>query len=639
MRITNSMISDRVVFNMQRSIRRFLDKQTQISTGRRINVPSDDPIGTQRDLIYRTELKKNEQYRSNISQGQTWLQSYDSILADLKNLVSSAKEIGIAMSNGIYDAVAREGSANEIESIFERLIQLGNSELEGRYMFSGFRTNTEALVASANGVTYAGDQGQIDFQVDATSRMAVNVTAQDVFLSSLTVLGQSADLNVGIISSTLLADLQGGQGVDQAPGTFTITDQNRGIVSTIDISAAIDINDVLTTINAQLAADGITNLQATIGLEKNNLLLDTTPDGLITNVTALNKLNNGTGVDLQPGSILVTDGGAISVEVDLSGAATIGDVVNAFNTQLAAQGVANVTMQINGTGTGLDIIDANGVPLGLSIEEMAVTENTAFGLGILGAVNPTLNGSDLEPTVSFKIDETTGTTAVDLGILGYFSGDFAGADLNPLLQTTASVADLNAGSGFDLSTIAVWQGSDNRLIDLSNPAINTVQDIIDAFNNSGLNITASINPDGTGIQIVNNDTTQSLTIEDVSGGRVAKELGIFGSSDMMGSMLVMVNALRNNDQEGTGLLLQNLDDAMQHLLNRRATVGARALRLEGTQSRLIDLDMSFTKLLSEVEDADISKLITDLATYENSYRASLMASAKIIQPTLLEFLR
>ncbi len=639
MRITNSMISDRVVYNMQRSIRRFLDKQTQLSSGRRINVPSDDPIGTQRDLIYRTELKKNEQYRSNISQAQTWMLSYDSILADLKNMISSAKEIGIAMSNGIYDAVAREGSANEIESTFERLIQLGNSELEGRYMFSGFRTDTRALVASANGVTYAGDQGQIDFQVDAASRIAVNINAQDVFLSSLAVLGQSADLNVGIVSTTLLADLQGGQGIDQAPGTFTITDQNQGIVSTIDISAAIDINDVLTTINAQLAADGITNLQVTIGLEKNNLLLDTTPNGLITNVTALNKLNNGTGVDLQPGKILVTDGGAINVEVDFSGAATIGDVISAFNTQLAAQGVANVTMQINGAGTGLDIIDANGVPLGLSIEETAVSENTAFGLGILGAVNPTLNGHDLEPTVSFKIDETTGTTAVDLGILSDFSGDFAGADLNSLLNTTSNVIDLNAGNGFNLSTIVVWQGELNRLIDLSNPAINTVQDIIDAFNNSGLNITASINPDGTGIQVVNNDTTRSLTIEDVSGGRVAKELGIFGSSDMMGSMLVLVNALRNNDQEGTGLLLQNLDDSMQNLLNRRAIVGARALRLEGTHARLLDLDMSFTKLLSEVEDADISKLITDLATYENSYRASLMASARIIQPTLLEFLR
>ena len=146
MRITTSMLTDRVVFNMQRSIRRYMDMQTQLSSGRRINKPSDDPIGTQRDLIYRTELKKNEQYRKNIGQGQNWMQSYDSILGDLKNLISSAKEIAIAMSNGVYDEVARESTANEVESIFERLMQLANSELEEKSMFSGFRTNAQALV-------------------------------------------------------------------------------------------------------------------------------------------------------------------------------------------------------------------------------------------------------------------------------------------------------------------------------------------------------------------------------------------------------------------------------------------------------------------------------------------------------------
>ncbi len=638
MRITNSMITDRVVYNMQRAIRRYMDMQTQFSSGRRINKPSDDPIGTQCDLIYRTELKKNEQYRQNVGQGQNWMQSYDSILGDLKDLISSAKEIAIAMANGVYDDIAREGSAKEVESIFERLIQLANSELEARFLFSGFRTNIKALVASANGVVYAGDDGRIEFQIDSSSRMAVNLTAQEVFLGSLSVLGQAGDLNVGIVGSNLLSDLNNGQGIDQSPGTFTITDQNLGIVSTIDVSAAADINDVLTIINTQLAADGITNLQATIGLEKNNILLDTTQNGLISTVTALDKLNDGNGVDVHPGKILVTDGGAINATVDFSGAATIGDILTAFNTQIAAEGIANVTMQINAAGTALEIIDSNGVPLGLSITETGATENTASTLGILGSIDPTLMGRDLSPVVSFKVEETTGATASDLGILGEFSGDFVGSDLDPLLLATSNVADLNTGSGFNLGRIVIWQGDTCRTVDLGSPAVVTVQDMLDVLNGCGLNITASIKADGRGIQIVNDDPTRSLTIEDESGGRTAKDLQIFGSSDMMGSMLVLINALHNDDQEGIGMLLQNLDDAMQHLLNYRAAVGARAVRLEGTQARLIDLDMSFTKLLSDVEDADISRLITDLATYENNYKASLMASARIIQPTLLDFL-
>ncbi|GAG10292.1 unnamed protein product, partial [marine sediment metagenome] len=264
-------------------------------------------------------------------------------------------------------------------------------------------TNARALVASANGVVYAGDDGRIEFQIDSSSRMVINLTGQEVFLGALSVLGEEADLNVGIVGFTLLSDLHNGQGVDLSPGTFTITDQNLGIISTIDVSAATDINDVLTIINAQLAADGITNLQATIGLEKNNILLDTTQNGLISNVTALDKLNEGNGVDLHPGEILVTDGGAINATVDFSSAATIGDIITAFNTQIAAQGIANVAMQINAAGTALEIIDSNGVPLGLSIMETSASENTASTLGILGDIDPTLMGRDLDPVVSFKV--------------------------------------------------------------------------------------------------------------------------------------------------------------------------------------------------------------------------------------------
>ena len=166
----------------------------------------------------------------------------------------------------------------------------------------------------------------------------------------------------------------------------------------------------------------------------------------------------------------------------------------------------------------------------------------------------------------------------------------------------------------------------------------TVQDLLDLFNNCGLDITASLNSAGTGIQIVNNDPTRSLTIEETADGRTAKDLGIFGSSDMMGSLKVLINALNNNDQEGTGMLLENLDQGIQHLLNWRSTAGATARRLETTHARLTDMGLNFTRLLSEVEDADITKLTTDLATSESNYQASLLAGAKIIQPSLLNFL-
>jgi len=639
MRVTNSMIADQVSLNTQMALRRFLEMQTQMSSGRRINKPSDDPLGVLRDLDYRTELAKNEQYQKNVNQGQNWIQTYDTALGEMKDMISTAKEVAVSMSNGTYDNIAREASAREIDSLFNQIIQLANSKHDGKNIFAGFKTDQNALNTYANGVRYNGDDGQLEFQLGSSTKMGVNLIGSDVFLKQLSVLGEKADLNVGINATTLLSNLHNGQGIDQAPGTITITDQNLGITSNIDLSGAVSINDVINTINAQLTADGITNLTVDVGPENNNLFFDTTQNGLISNLTSLNKINGGSGVDLSNGKIRLTDGGTIDTQVDFSSANTIGDIIGEFNTQVAAAGIANVTMQLNAAQTGLEITDTNGTPLGLSVSEIDSNTNVASALGILGNVNPTLNGHDLNPAVSFKVEEAGGTTAEDLGILADFSADYTGNDLDPILLTTSNISDLNNGKGFERGEIQISQGDMTRIIDLKNATLVTVQDLLDAINNSGLDITASINPNGKGIQIINNDPTKSLTIEDVSNGKTAKNMGIFGSSDMMGSLLVLSHALKNDDQEGTGMLIENLDNSIQHLLNNRASVGARGIRLESTKSRLTDQNLTYTQRLSEVEDADIPQLITDLSTYENNYKAALIASAKIIQPSLLDFMK
>ncbi|UCD63415.1 MAG: flagellar hook-associated protein FlgL [Candidatus Zixiibacteriota bacterium] len=640
MRVTTNMLTQRVSYNMHTALKRFLEMQTQMSSGRRINKPSDDPLGILRDLDYRTELSKNTQYLKNVSRGQDWVQTYDTVLAELKNMVSSTNELAIAMANEVADddGTSRRAAAADVREIYDQIIQLANSELEDKTVFSGFRTDQRAIIASATGARYNGDFGQIEFQIDPSTDVTVNLIGADVFLKQLAILGETADLDVAVTAGTLLADLHNGDGVELSPGLFTITDRNLGITATVDASSCVTVQDVLDAINANLTAAGITNLEARIGDEQNNILLDTTANGLISPVTSLDVINGGNGIDLSVGKIRLTDYGATDVVIDFSGCSTIGDIINEFNSQVSAAGVNNVTMQINAAGTGFEINDTNGTPLGLSIIENDHVSSVATSLGILGPINPTLVGSDLEPTVSFEVAELGGTTAADLGILGEFFGDFAGSDLDPLLLPTSLVTDLNTGVGFDLSEIRVSQGERTVVLDLGSPSIVTVQDMLDAFNNCGLDITASINPEGRGIQIVNNDVTRSFIIEDVGEGTTSKAMDIFGSSDMLGTFTVLINSLERDDQDGVGRLLATLEKSMEHLVTHRATVGARGIRLNSTESRLLNRELTFTRRLSEVEDADITRLITDLAVYENNYQSALIAAAKIVQPSLLDFL-
>lgn len=82
-----------------------------------------------------------------------------------------------------------------------------------------------------------------------------------------------------------------------------------------------------------------------------------------------------------------------------------------------------------------------------------------------------------------------------------------------------------------------------------------------------------------------------------------------------------------------------IDRAIDHLLAVRAEVGARVNRLEMTKSRLDDANINFTDLLAKVEGVDIAQTIMELKNQENVYRAALATGARIIQPTLVDFLR
>jgi flagellar hook-associated protein 3 len=641
MRVTNGMISSQTVFNMQRSLRRFMNLETNMSTGRRINTPSDDPIGTVRDLDYRTQLTNITQFRKNIGVAQNWQNNYDSILSDVKDYVSSAKEIAVAMANGTYDDASREASANDVQSLFEQIVALSNNELEGRRVFGGYQTKSKPFTIGGAGVTFSGDTGVLEFDVDSGQRTIVNLSGRDVFLKQLSILGEKANLEVALTGDTLLSNLNNGSGINLTPGTFTIKDNNLNISATIDLTTAppaTTVNDAITRINATLTAAGITNLTAAISASKNSLVLTPTQNGLISGSTRLDRLNNGVGVNSNPGLVHVSDGSGINFNVDLSGADNVSDVISKFNAQMSANGISNVTMSINPSGKGLQIVDSNGVPLNLNITNASLTDETASQLGIVGSIGASLTGTDLNPQVDFAIAETTGTTATSLGINSSFTGIFTGNDLDPLLTVNSKLSDLQNGLGVEQAGIVLRQGQSMVTINLSSTGLVTVQDLLNTINGSGLDVTASLNSSGKGIQIINNDPDKSFTIEEEATGRAAKSLGLFGSSDMMGSLTVLTNALRKDDQEGTGLLLENLDAGIQQLLNSRATIGARANQLGKIDNRLIDSNLSFTQLLSAVEDADLPSVISDLTTYENAYKAALNATARIIQPSLLDFL-
>jgi flagellar hook-associated protein 3 len=638
MRVTNKMMLNTVTSNLFRSQDRYLDIQTQASSGRRINRPSDDPIGITKDLSYRTTLASITQFNKNIQQAKSWLGVSDQNLGNISDMVSSAKELVVQMANDTYDSSARMSSATEMEEIFRQMIDAANAQVEGNYIFSGSKTDIPPILVNSIGAMYQGDTTNITLESEPSSYLKINALGRDFLTSGVRTLGDGTNLHSGLQPNLWLSYLHGGDGVDLGAGIFRIRTINGEF--SVDVSAAQNVQDVLNAIDTA----GIPNLTAGISDSGASFTLTDTSANHITVDTPLGLLNMGQGVDLTPGLVRFTTGAGTTVDVDISAATNVGGVVNAINTQLAAGGINGVTASIDPVSNSLVITDSNVISLDINISEASDGTHTAANLGLIGDVRGSLVGEDVKPYHIQVVENAAGqNTAKELGLLEGTEFNFIdGQDLAPNIDYFTLLTSLNNGHGFPLGKIRIINGlnfQDVDLAPLANDPSATVMDVIRLINSAGINVEAAINDKHTGITIRSTIEGRSLQVIEADQGRTAKDLGIFGSPDLLGNMLIAKRALERNSPEELNLALETFDGALNRVLVERSDVGARVNRAEVSQTRLTSFELQVTSQLSNVEDADITKVITDMTAAESVYQSALASAARMLQPSLIDFLK
>jgi flagellar hook-associated protein 3 len=639
MRITNKMMNSRVLTNLSMAAERYMSLQTQASSGKRINKPSDDPLGITKDLNFRSRLSDISQFQTNINHAQSWLSFSDLALNNVDELITEAKDLATQLGNDTYDESARAAGATQAREIFNSIIDAANSQYRNKYIFSGSKTNVPPILANSIGVVYQGDTESLNIETDLRSYLQVNAVGSEFLTKAVTTLGEGFDLNAGIQPNMWLTELNGGEGVTMGNGHIVIDTINGHY--DIDISAAKNIRQVLDQINAA----GIPNFTASISENGNSLDFEDTTANEITNMTPLALLHKGQGVTQVPGTFVIrTSDSATSITVDISAATTVGDVLAAINNSLAAGGINNVTASIDPTDNRIILTDTNAVPYSLVIEESSSNGTTASELGIKGEMQGVLNGEKLEPNHIMISEAAAGQTlAHDLGILkGSEFEHVIGDDMNPKLTYFTKISSLNNNSGINLGVIRITNGHDFANVDLSSLNNNpdaTVMDMIDLINRSGVGVSAYINSDNTGIMIKSNYDDRSLMITEADAGRTASALGIFGSPDLLGNMMILEKGLSRNKTEEISATQEVFNKALDQLLTVRSEVGSRVVRADTTEEKLLSLQTQVTGQLSEVEDADILQIVTQLATAETIYQTSLASAARIMQQSLLDFLQ
>ncbi len=156
--------------------------QQQISTGKRISSPSDDPIAAARALELAHAQGINSKFADTRKTAQTKLNTTESNLASVTSLLVATQSTLVGAGNGVLSNTERASIASELNGSLQALVGLANEQdASGNFIYAGFQTGTAPFVATASGATYTGDSNQQLLQVDSQRQMAMNVTGDNVF--------------------------------------------------------------------------------------------------------------------------------------------------------------------------------------------------------------------------------------------------------------------------------------------------------------------------------------------------------------------------------------------------------------------------------------------------------------------------
>lgn len=204
-RITNQMASQMTLAGIQTALDQLDTTQQQLSTGKRINQPSDDPSGTALALKLNTDLANLTNYSNQVTDGTGWSQASSSALSDVTNSVQRIRELTLEAANGTQTTADMQASAQEVNQLIDQIKQDANSQYDGQYVFSGSATSTAPYQSGLND-SYAGNTGQVTRAIGPNTTLAVNANLSAVLGTGQTVSGQPAGDGLLLNSLRNIAD-------------------------------------------------------------------------------------------------------------------------------------------------------------------------------------------------------------------------------------------------------------------------------------------------------------------------------------------------------------------------------------------------------------------------------------------------
>ena len=656
-RTSDSLSRNRSLFQVQAGRLAVQRLEEQISTGRRISSPSQDPSAAIRTMGIQRDLEFREQAIRNLDSSQSYLNVTEATLANVQDIMTEIRGLGVESAGNLASDEERNGWIAQINASIERLTTAANSRYMERYLFSGGGVGGETVDVLNGLVRFKGNDASLLTIANEGEYVAHNVTGQRALGLISDGIVSNSNLNPAAVPSTRLSDLNQGRGISN--GAIVISDGVEKV--TVDLANSDTLDDVLQRINDSSPISG-REIQATL----NNCVLEIDfADGGPGNIRIMESSTGTTAADLgiladSPGVAAPKIGGALNPILRPT------TRLNQLNGGLGFAPTDSLRIQQN--GRSYDIAVGNAT----TIEDLNNKIN-ASGARVLAEITPDGRSFRIRSTESgsnFSIGEGSGGLASQLGLRTFDS------------QTRLDQLNFNQGvtlaDGPDLR-ITRNDGSE-FLVDLNGSI--TVQDVLDRINNhsdnqnSATQINATLNAAGTGIVLQSAEyvvdplgpplttTPGPITVQNAGGSQAAWDLGLIpkGSTSVTASSIAgqytltgtdpnpqevkgvfntlvrLKDAIQNNDSAAIGRAVELVDQDLQRLSRTRGSLGVQQQRIDSLKEiqelNKIELKADESRNL----DTDLAQAITDLTARQAAYEASLKLLSNSSQLTLFNYL-
>ncbi|CAI8975308.1 flagellar hook-associated protein FlgL [Priestia megaterium] len=182
MRVTQGMLAANSLKQISNSYNKLETLQNQLSTGKKINRPSDDPIVATKGMAYRSNLSEVNQYKRNLTEAQSWFDSSESGLEQVNSILQRTKELVVQGLNGTNESDDRQAIAREIEQLKLDYMQVGNTQVAGNYIFNGVNVGAAPISENASGMIESNiNLDPFSVEVSKGIQLRVNIHPENIF--------------------------------------------------------------------------------------------------------------------------------------------------------------------------------------------------------------------------------------------------------------------------------------------------------------------------------------------------------------------------------------------------------------------------------------------------------------------------